>query len=135
MAHNKKKARNEDKMDQLISLVSWLATEIKNIKQEVDDIKKESNEIKPEALKPDAIIDPSESSIWKVERETPYKVIPIQAIIRDEWYVNPADAPNWWIKKIYMWVWRTFRNKEEATAFLDRAKANNPWQQYDIFPV
>lgn len=133
MAHNKKKVKSDDKMDQLISLISWLATEIKNIKQEVDDMK--NQEIKPEALNPDAVIEPNESSIWKVERETPYKVIPIQAIIRDEWYVNPADAPNGWIKKIYMWMWRTFKNKAEATAFLDRMKMSNPWQQYDIFPV
>jgi hypothetical protein len=34
-----------------------------------------------------------------------------------------------------MWIWRTFKNKAEATAYLDRVKANNPWQQYDIFPV
>lgn len=133
MAHNKKKVKTDDKMDQLISLVSWLATEIKNIKQEVDDMK--NQEIKPEALSPDAVIESNESSIWKVERETPYKVIPIQAIIRDEWYVNPADAPNGWVKKIYMWMWRTFKNKAEATAFLDRMKTSNPWQQYDIFPV
>jgi hypothetical protein len=37
-----------------------------------------------------------------VQRETPYKVIPIAAIRRDESYVNPKDAPNGGIKKIYM---------------------------------
>lgn len=131
MAHNKKKQPQSDKMDQLINLVSWLANEMKNIKQEVDNIK---NWNKTEAIEPDAVLQ-LDSSVWNVQRETPYKVIPIAAIRRDEWYVNPKDAPNGGIKKIYMWTWRTFRNKAEATAYLDRVKANNPWQQYDIFPV
>lgn len=132
MAHNKKK---DDKMDQLISLVTWLATEMKSIKQDVDNLKSQDTTIKQEALKPDAIIEPDNSSIWKVERETPYKVIPIQAIIRDEWYLDPRYSPNNWMKKIYMWTGRTFRNKKEATDYLERAKKSNPGQQYDIFPV
>ena len=135
MAHHKKKTTEQqpDKMDQLISLVTWLATEMKNIKQDVDNLK--NKEIKQEALQPDAIIEPDNSSIWNVQRETPYKVIPIQAIIRDESYVNLKDAPNGGMKKIYMWIWRTFKNKAEATAYLDRVKKTNPGQQYDIFPV
>lgn len=113
-----------------------MATEVKTIKQDVDNLKKwETQQIKPEALNPDDIIEPDNSSIWNVQRETPYKVIPIAAIRRDESYVNIQDAPNGGMKKIYMWIWRTFRNKAEATAYLDRVKKNNPWQQYDIFPV
>jgi len=137
MAHHKKKQTEQqpDKMDQLINLVAWLATEMKNIKQEVDNLKSWNVENKAEAIEPDSIIQPDQSSIWNVQRETPYKVIPIAAIRRDESYVNPKDAPNGGIKKIYMWIWRTFKNKAEATAYLDRVKANNPWQQYDIFPV
>lgn len=135
MAHHKKKTTEQqpDKMDQLISLVTWLATEMKTIKQDVDNLK--NKEIKQEALQPDAVIEPDNSSIWNVQRETPYKVIPIQAIIRDESYVNLKDAPNGGMKKIYMWIWRTFKNKAEATAYLDRVKKTNPGQQYDIFPV
>ena len=135
MAHHKKKTTEQqpDKMDQLINLVTWLATEMKTIKQDVDNLKNQS--IKPEALKPDEIIEPDKSSIWQVQRETPYKVIPIEKIVRDESYVNIKDAPNWWIKKIYMWIWRTFKNKADATAYLDRMKKSNPGQQFDIFPV
>ena len=106
---------------------------MKTIKQDVDNLK--NKEIKQEALQPDAVIEPDNSSIWNVQRETPYKVIPIQAIIRDESYVNLKDAPNGGMKKIYMWIWRTFKNKAEATAYLDRVKKTNPGQQYDIFPV
>lgn len=128
-------AHTKNKMDQLISLVSWLAAEIKSIKEDVDNLKNQDTTIKPEALKPDAIIEPDNSSVWNVQRETPYKVIPIQSIIRDEWYLNPADSPTGGVKKIYMWTGRTFKNKAEATAYLDRAKKANPGQQYDIFPV
>lgn len=137
MAHHKKKTEQQpDKMDQLISLVTWLATEMKNIKQDVDNLKIwQQTQIKPEALKPDAVIESDSSSIWNVQRETPYKVIPIASIIRDESYVNINDAPNWWVKKIYMWIWRTFKNKAEAVAYLERVKQSNPGQQYDIFPV
>ena len=122
-------------MDQLISLVTWLATEMKNIKQDVDNLKNWQTEIKQEALNPDAVIEPDNSSIWNVQRETPYKVIPIASIIRDESYVNISDAPNGGMKKIYMWIWRTFKNKAEAVAYLERVKQSNPGQQYDIFPV
>lgn len=116
--------------------MSWLATEMKNMKQDIDNLKSwQTTQIKPEALNSDDIIEPDNSSIWNVQRETPYKVIPIQAIIRDESYVNIKDAPNGGMKKIYMWIWRTFRNKADATAYLDRVKKSNPGQQYDIFPV
>jgi len=116
--------------------VSWLATEMKNMKQDIDNLKSwQQTQIKPEALNPDDIIEPDNSSIWNVQRETPYKVIPIAAIRRDESYVNIQDAPNGGMKKIYMWIWRTFKNKAEAVAYLDRVTKSNPGQQYDIFPV
>lgn len=138
MAHHKKKKTEQqpDKMDQLINLVSWIVSEMKTMKQDIDNLKDwQQTQIKEEALNPDAIIEPDDSSIWNVQRETPYKVIPIQAIVRDMSYLNIADAPNWGVKKIYMWIWRTFKNKAEATAYLDRMKKSNPGQQYDIFPV
>lgn len=142
MAHKKKKPnevieQKTDKMDQLIDLVAWLATEVKNMKQEL-------NEVKSWAITPKGpeIISPEEWEyqekfrwwFWSVEakRETPYKVIPIEAIIRDESYLDPSRQ---WMKKIYRWIGKTFPNKKLATEYLEAAQKRNPGQQYDIFPV
>lgn len=125
MAHAKK----DNKLDQLLDIVGWLATEIKTMKEEINSIKQagpvESKQEWP--LEWEIVIDEA-----KDKRETPYKVIPIQSIIRDEWYVDPAMQG---LKKIYMGMWRTFKNKKDATDYLDRMKKTNPGQQYDIFPV
>lgn len=117
MAHQKK----DNKLDKLIDIVWSLADEMKSMKSEIDSLKWKK---KDEPI----IIEPLE----EVKRETPYKVIPIQSIIRDEWYTDPSMQ---WLKKIYMWLGKTFKNKEEASLYLDRMKRSNPWQQYDIFPV
>lgn len=133
MAHRKKKNNQEpvveqtqapDKIDQLISLVWWLANELKNVKQELNEVK----QMKQPAKEPDEIIEPAKP----IERETPYKVIPIEKIVRDESFLDPNLQ---WVKKIYMWIWRTFKNKRDAVDYLERMKKTNPWMQYDIFPV
>ena len=118
-------------MDQLLNLVWSLASELKSVKEELNEVKSAGTAI---VAKPPEIIEPW-AHIEEVKREVPYKVIPIESIIRDESYVNLRDAPNGWIKKIYRWLWRTFPNKKLATEYLDAAKKRNPWQQYDIFPV
>ena len=149
MAHHKKKQveQQPDKMDQLIDLVASLTTELKNVKQELNEVKsnKTSNTIElemPQVIEPwDKAMDELEynqkfrGSIWwavTMQRETPYKVIPIESIIRDESFVDPNRQ---WIKKIYRGMWRTFPNKKLATEYLERVQKANPGQQYDIFPV
>ena len=148
MAHHKKKPTEQqpDKMDQLIDIVTSLASEVKNMKQEIADVKANANttlEIStPEVIQPwDKAMDDLEynqkfrGGIWwavTIQRETPYKVIPIESIIRDEWFVDPNRQ---WIKKIYRGMWRTFPNKKLATEYLERVQKANPGQQYDIFPV
>lgn len=104
MAHQKK----DNKLDKLIDIVWSLADEMKSMKSEIDSLKWKK---KDEPI----IIEPLE----EVKRETPYKVIPIQSIIRDEWYTDPSMQ---WLKKIYMWLGKTFKNKEEASLYLDRMK-------------
>lgn len=141
MAHRKKK-NNEtaiqpqqlDKMDQLIALVWGLANELKNVKQELNDVKAWNIVPQwPEVVSAEDYAKMNEpQKVVEVVRETPYKVIPIESIIRDEWYLDPARQ---WIKKIYRWMWRTFKNKLEATNYLEWVKKHNPWTQYDIFPV
>lgn len=141
MAHRKKK-NNEtaiqpqqlDKMDQLIALVWGLANELKNVKQELNDVKAWNIVPQwPEVVSSEDYAKMNEpQKVVEVVRETPYKVIPIESIIRDEWYLDPAHQ---WIKKIYRWMWRTFKNKLEATNYLEWVKKHNPWTQYDIFPV
>ena len=141
MAHRKKK-NNEtaiqpqqiDKMDQLIALVWGLANELKNVKQELNDVKSWNIVPQwPEVVSAEDYAKMNEpQKVIEVARETPYKVIPIESIIRDEWYLDPSRQ---WIKKIYRWLWRTFKNKLEATNYLEWVKKHNPWTQYDIFPV
>lgn len=136
MAHKKKQtgSQQNDKMDQLIDIVAWLATEIKNIKQEINEVKSWAIvPQKPEVLEPWEY----QGMVWwratiEVKREVPYKVIPIEAIIPDEWYLDPLRQ---WMKKIYRGIGKTFPNKKLATEYLEAAKKRNPWQQYDIFPV
>ena len=149
MAHHKKKQveQQPDKMDQLIDLVASLTTELKNVEAELNEVKsnKTSNELElemPQVIEPwDKSMEDIEynkkfrGGIWwtvTIQRETPYKVIPIESIIRDESFVDPSRQ---WIKKIYRGMWRTFPNKKLATEYLERVQKSNPGQQYDIFPV
>lgn len=116
------------------------------MKQEIADVKANANttlEIAaPEVIQPwDKTMEEIEynkkfrGGIWWVitkQRDVPYKVIPIESIVRDEWFVDPWRQ---WVKKIYRGMWRTFPNKKLATEYLDRVQKANPWTQYDIFPV
>lgn len=114
-------------MDQLLNIVTWLATEVKNMKQEIAEVKAWAIvPQQPEVIEPVG---------WatEVQRPTPYKVIPIESIIPDEWYLDPAHQ--WMTKKIYRWTGITFKTKAEAVEYLNRMQQRNPWQQYDIFPV
>jgi len=142
MAHNKKKNDQQtDKMDKLIDLVAWLATEVKNMKQELNEVKswniQPQVEIIPEVISAEDMEYQKKFQWWlwwsvEVKRETPYKVIPIESIVRDESYLDPSRQ---WIKKIYRWIGKTFPNKKLATEYLEAAQKRNPGQQYDIFPV
>ena len=116
-----------DKMDQLLNIVTWLATEVKNMKQEIAEVKAWA--IVPQQPE---VIEPTGWAI-EVQRPTPYKVIPIESIIPDEWYLDPGHQ--WMMKKIYRWTWITFKTKAEAVEYLNRMQQRNPGQQYDIFPV
>lgn len=97
---------------------------MKTMKQELDEVKNEKQLPAPTK----EVIELKDEP----KRETPYKVIPIEKIVRDESFVDPRLQ---WVKKIYMWIWRTFKNKAEAVDYLERMKKANPWMQYDIFPV
>lgn len=144
MAHHKKKPTEQqpDKMDQLINIVTWLANEVKNMKQELAEVKSWTTTQAPEVIQPwDNAMDELEYNkkfkwgiSWAVtvQRETPYKVIPIESIVRDMSYLDPKYQG---IKKIYRWIGKTFPNKKLATEYLERAQRMNPWTQYDIFPV
>lgn len=144
MSHNKKKQTEQqpDKMDQLLSMMAWLATEVKSMRQELDEVKANKASDKPKVIEPDSA-DAEEYEYDKKfrtplngastdKREQPYKVIPIEAIRRDMSYQDPRYQ---WIKKIYRWIGKTFPNKQLATEYLERAQRNNPGTQFDIFPV
>lgn len=129
--------KKNSREDELLSMVWTLVSELKSMKTEMEELKNKTlSSSKAEEWEVLELRDKNEllEEIQKAaeKRETPYKVIPIQSIIRDESYMDPSLQ---WIKKIYMWMWRTFKNKEEATKYLDRMKESNPWIQYDIFPV
>lgn len=113
-------------MDQLLNIVTWLATEIKNMKTEIAEVKSSASAVQePSVIEPLDMDEP-------VVRNEPYKVIPIESITVDEWWVNPMEPK---MKKVYRGIWRTFKSKAEALKYLDAVQARNPGQKYDIFPV
>lgn len=121
--------------DSLKDMLGTLISEIKTMKEEINELKNnkwqviDSNEV-PLELKDQNDINKMFKDL--PTRETPYKVMTIQSVIQDESYVDPSLG---WVKKIYTWLGKTFKNKEEAFAYVERMKSLNPWQQYDVFPV
>lgn len=123
------KKKSNDWMDQILTALSWLVDTVKGFKEDMDNIKKDV-----ESLKEKNTITPKkeEEENKTVERETPYKVMQIQDIRRDESYADPAL---WWEFKIYAWLGKTFKNKKEALDYVERATSVNPGIKFDIFPV
>lgn len=80
-------------------------------------------------------VDMKPESIRETERqlsvmETPYKVIEVSGIIRD---YGPDGMPT--EIKTYMGLGKTFKNKNEAFAYAERAKQLNPGILLDVVPV
>lgn len=126
MAHNKKSKSNAEKIDQLINLVGWLVGKINDIQIQVDGMKSTSAEQQ---------VDMKPESIRETERqlsimETPYKVMEVSGIIRD---YGPDGMPT--EIKTYMGLGKTFKNKEEAFAYAEKAKQLNPGMLLDVVPV
>lgn len=126
MAHNKKSKSNAEKIDQLINLVGWLVGKINDIQSQVDGIKSAPAEQQ---------VDMKSESIRETERqlsvmETPYKVMEVSGIIRD---YGPDGMPT--EIKTYMGLGKTFKNKEEAFAYAEKAKQLNPGMLLDVVPV
>ena len=126
MAHNKKSKSNAEKIDQLINLVGWLVGKINDIQTQVDGIKSAPSEQKIE-LQPESI---RETERQLSVMETPYKVMEVSGIIRD---YGPDGMPT--EIKTYMGLGKTFKNKEEAFAYAEKAKQLNPGMLLDVVPV
>lgn len=94
-------------------------------------MKEEIAEVKSWAVAPEPQLIAPEDAYREVPRAQPYKVIPIDKIIPDAGKPEEPGA----IKKIYQWIWRTFKSKDEAMNYLAAVQKRNPWMQYDIFPV
>lgn len=62
--------------------------------------------------------------------DTPYKVMEVSGIIRD---YGPDGMPT--EIKTYMGLGKTFKNKNEAFAYAERAKQLNPGILLDVVPV
>lgn len=62
--------------------------------------------------------------------DTPYKVMEVSGIIRD---YGPDGMPT--EIKTYMGLGKTFKNKNEAFAYAERAKKLNPGILLDVVPV
>lgn len=80
-------------------------------------------------------VDMKPESIRETERqlsvmETPYKVMEVSGIIRD---YGPDGMPT--EIKTYMGLGKTFKNKEEAFAYAEKAKQLNPGMLLDVVPV
>lgn len=126
MAHNKKSKSNAEKIDQLINLVGWLVGKINDIQSQVDGIKSAPAE-KEVDMKPESI---RETERQLSVMETPYKVMEVSGIIRD---YGPDGMPT--EIKTYMGLGKTFKNKEEAFAYAEKAKQLNPGMLLDVVPV
>lgn len=120
--------KGDDKMDQLLNLVWWLVNEMKEMKWDIEKLKWEQNEWEVVELKDEE----NQEDIHFEQKEAPYKVIPIEKIVRDESFIDPSLQGE---KKIFMGRWQTFKNKKDAIAYYERVTKNNPGIQYDIFPV
>ena len=121
-------AKKDDKLDQLLNLVGWLVKGMEEMKDRIDVLEKwNNNTIVATEEKPVEVKDVVEQI-----RETPYKVVQVQSVWIDESYEDPMRR---WEFKVYSWLWKTFKNKQMAMEYLERAKKQNPWIQYDIFPV
>lgn len=121
-------AKKDDKLDQLLNLVGWLVKGMEEMKDRIDVLEKwNNNTIVATEEKPVEVKDVVEQI-----RETPYKVVQVQSVWIDESYEDPMRR---WEFKVYSWLWKTFKNKQMAMEYLERAKKTNPWVQYDIFPV
>lgn len=121
-------AKKDDKLDQLLNLVGWLVKGMEEMKDRIDVLEKwNNNTIVATEEKPVEVKDVVEQI-----RETPYKVVQVQSVWIDESYEDPMRR---WEFKVYSWLWKTFKNKQMAMEYLERAKKQNPWVQYDIFPV
>lgn len=121
-------AKKDDKLDQLLNLVGWLVKGMEEMKDRIDVLEKwNNNTIVTTEEKPVEVKDVVEQI-----RETPYKVVQVQSVWIDESYEDPMRR---WEFKVYSWLWKTFKNKQMAMEYLERAKKTNPWVQYDIFPV
>lgn len=80
-------------------------------------------------------VDIKPESIAETERQlstmdTPYKVMEVSGIIRD---YGPDGMPT--ETKTYMGLGKTFKNKNEAFAYAERAKQLNPGILLDVVPV
>lgn len=126
MAHNKKQKSNAEKIDQLINLVGWLVGKINDIQSQVDTMKSAPSEQKIE-LQPETI---AETERQLSTMDTPYKVMEVSGIIRD---YGPDGMPT--EIKTYMGLGKTFKNKNEAFAYAERAKQLNPGILLDVVPV
>lgn len=126
MAHNKKSKSNAEKIDQLINLVGWLVGKINDIQTQVDGIKSTPTEQQVD-MKPESI---RETERQLSVMETPYKVMEVSGIIRD---YGPDGMPT--EIKTYMGLGKTFKNKEEAFAYAEKAKQLNPGMLLDVVPV
>lgn len=121
-------AKKDDKLDQLLNLVGWLVKGMEEMKDRIDVLEKwNNNTIVATEEKPVEVKDVVEQI-----RETPYKVVQVQSVWIDESYEDPMRR---WEFKVYSGLWKTFKNKQMAMEYLERAKKQNPWIQYDIFPV
>lgn len=121
-------AKKDDKLDQLLNLVGWLVKGMEEMKDRIDVLEKwNNNTIVTTEEKPVEVKDVVEQI-----RETPYKVVQVQSVWIDESYEDPMRR---WEFKVYSGLWKTFKNKQMAMEYLERAKKQNPWIQYDIFPV
>ena len=121
-------AKKDDKLDQLLNLVGWLVKGMEEMKDRIDVLEKwNNNTIVATEEKPVEVKDVVEQI-----RETPYKVVQVQSVWIDESYEDPMRR---WEFKVYSGLWKTFKNKQMAMEYLERAKKTNPWVQYDIFPV
>lgn len=126
MAHNKKSKSNAEKIDQLINLVGWLVGKINDIQTQVDGMKSATAEQQVD-MKPESI---TETERQLSVMETPYKVMEVSGIIRD---YGPDGMPT--EIKTYMGLGKTFKNKEEAFAYAEKAKQFNPGMLLDVVPV
>lgn len=126
MAHNKKSKSNAEKIDQLINLVGWLVGKINDIQSQVDGMKSAPSEQEVQ-LQPESI---AETERQLSTMDTPYKVMEVSGIIRD---YGPDGMPT--EIKTYMGLGKTFKNKEEAFAYAEKAKQLNPGMLLDVVPV